>query len=168
MLTFALLLAIAPPVEPTPAERAVCAGSAALGAIAGAVLGSSAALGMGASLSGFNDAVSTVPEVALAPALAAIGGGAAGAATGGPGAGWAAGVGALAGGAAGTLSIALTTTDGGSVPERNQRFTVLVLVPAMLAALVGGGGAALFAEGRAVDEQNEQNEQSSVIEGAAR
>lgn len=152
-LSVALLLTSQAAVAPTPAERAVCASGAALGAFAGAVLGSSAALGMGASLSGFNDAVSTVPELALPPALAAVGGGAAGSATGGAGAGWAAGVGALAGGGIATLSIALTTTDTGSVSERNQRFTVLVVVPAAMAALLAGAGAAWLAEGRTAPQE---------------
>lgn len=153
MLSLALLLLTAAPVDlaersaaVVPADRALAGGAAALGAFAGAVLGSSMALGMGASLAGTNDAARAVPELAFPPAAAAVGAGAAGAAAGGAGAGWAGGVGALAGAGLATLGIALAmpvAANEGS-QQRNARFAAIVLAPAAAAALGAGGAAALF------------------------
>ena len=148
LLAIALLLAAAQPTPAIPAvegsDRLLAGGAAALGAVVGAVLGSSTALALGASLAGINDAARAVPELAFPPACAAIGAGAAGAVAGGAGPAWAGGVGALAGAGIASLGIALAWP-AVSLQDQDVRFALVVLAPAALAAFGAGAGAALFA-----------------------
>ena len=152
VLALALLLMTAAegPVRPgdgelTPTDRVVTAAAVALGAVAGAVLGSASALAVGASRAGFNDDAHAVPELALPPTFAALAAGAAGSLAGGSDAGWAGGVGALLGGGIATLGIALVMPADGP-QQQDARFVALLLAPAVAAALVSAAAAAVLLE----------------------
>lgn len=157
ILASALVLGVDPAATqiaaraPTATERAVAAGGAAVGALAGGLLGASGALAAGAALSNVNPSAQPLPYFALPPPLCALGAGVGGWAAHGPRAGWAAGVASFLASGAATLGLGLALVDQGSTSgaaaDPGSTLLLAVAAPTLAGALAAGAAAALFAEG---------------------
>jgi hypothetical protein len=133
------------PTAPALADRLVAGSGAALGALAGGLVGGPLAIGVGAALSGTATDAAALPAIALPPLFSAVGAGGGALGAGDGAAAWAA---ALTGGAAATtasVTAGLLLRDGAGViaGDRGLTLGLVVAAPALAGALAAGPTAAL-------------------------